>query len=210
MIFPSLSLAALGSGLVTIASDFHQRYPSFYLFKPLTTLLLIALAWALLPMGAPRLPMLAALLLCLAGDIALLWHGKRAFIAGLLAFLLGHLLFVWALVQHPSFQTPPLAWGLICLPAAGYVAYLAPRCGRLLPAVVLYVCAILAMVLAAAGVRGSPALSGSGLVLTGALLFLLSDGILAWRRFVQPSSLGQAATLATYYSGLWCLIAGQL
>jgi uncharacterized membrane protein YhhN len=210
MIFPSLSLAALGSGLVTIASDFHQRYTSFYVFKPLTTLLLIALAYALLPVSDSRAPMLFALVFCLAGDIALLWHGKRAFIAGLLAFLLGHLLLVWALVQHPASQAPPPAWWLICLPAVGYIAYLAPRCGRLLPAVVVYVCTILAMVLAAAGAHATPALSGSGLVLTGALSFLLSDSVLAWRRFVQPSAIGQAITLATYYSGLWCLIVGQL
>ena len=38
--------------------------------------------------------LIAGLLLCLVGDIALLGTGNRAFVTGLCAFLLGHLAFV--------------------------------------------------------------------------------------------------------------------
>ena len=194
----ALSLAIAASAVATIASDWGTRRKAFYLFKPLTTLLIIALAVTLLPVGEQRTLLLAALGFCLVGDIVLMRHGTAAFAAGLSAFLVGHLLFIVAFWQ----QAPSAGWWLLAVPALAYFAYLQPRTGKLWPAVALYLAAILGMALAAAG-------NGAPLLIVGALLFMASDSVLAWRRFVKPFALGQAATLATYYGGLWCMVVGS-
>lgn len=89
----TLALFAVFSALLTIASDWQLRRPVFYLFKPLTTALIIGIAVQTLA-GKPEYQqwMLAGLVLCLGGDIALMFHSNRAFITGLSAFLLAHLL----------------------------------------------------------------------------------------------------------------------
>jgi uncharacterized membrane protein YhhN len=65
--------------------------PLAFVFKPLTTLLVIAFAW---PRGAEapkqRRFIRIGLVLSLAGDVFLLWP-ERGFVPGLVAFLLAHL-----------------------------------------------------------------------------------------------------------------------
>ena len=67
-----------------------------FVFKPLTTLLIIAFAW---PRGATvpgqRRWVRLGLILSLVGDVALLWP-KEGFLPGLVAFLLAHLAYIAA------------------------------------------------------------------------------------------------------------------
>lgn len=205
---PTLLIAlALASGLATIASDWRGvRRPLFYLAKPLTTLLIIGLA-ALSLAAAPgyRAWVLAALVCCLVGDIALMFTGTRAFVLGLSGFLLGHLLFIAAFLSDlPSPAAPPSPWLLLAamlflLPVIVYARWLLPRTGRLQPAVLLYLCVLAGMVLAALWRAGLDGSSAAVWALGGALLFAASDAVLAWRKFVAQPWWGQPVTLLTYY-----------
>lgn len=208
-----LSLAAALSALLAIASDWHRRHPSFYLFKPLTTGLLIAVAALALAAAPPeqqsyRIGLLVGLGFCLLGDVLLMPAGTRWFAAGLTAFLFGHLAIAqafWKTLPDPLW--PECGWAL-ALYGLLLTGFLLPRAGRLAPAVLLYCLALMAMVLLAAARAEQLGGAGPQLTLAGALLFALSDSILALRRFWRPWPGGQAMTLSTYYLAIGCLAWG--
>jgi uncharacterized membrane protein YhhN len=51
--------------------------------------------------------------------------------------------------------------------------------------------------------RGTPQAAAARWALGGALLFMLSDTLLAWDRFRGPLPLAPLWILATYYPALW-------
>ena len=202
-------LAAL-SGLTAIACDWRGvRRPLFYLAKPLTTLLILGLAWvSLAAMPGYRGWVMAAIGFCLIGDVALMFTGTRAFIVGLAGFLIGHLLliaaFVIGLPLTPLFWPAPalVAAAIFLLAVLAYARWLLPRLGALRPWVLLYIGALTVMVLAALLRATLSESSAASFVLLGALLFALSDAVLAYRKFVRQPWWGQPLTLLTYYLAL--------
>ncbi|MBX3161632.1 MAG: lysoplasmalogenase [Deltaproteobacteria bacterium] len=141
------------------------------------------------------------------GDAALLGRGSRAFLAGLGAFLAGHLLYVVAIVA----VVPPADWlRLAGAPAIAPVAVglaalamLWPRLGEMKGPVIVYVGAICAMVIGAlaiarGGVLGEP----RGCVFAvGATLFFVSDLAVARDRFGTRAFANRAWGLPAYYAG---------
>ncbi len=205
---PSLLIAAaIVGGLAAIASDWRgQRRPLFYLAKPLTTVLIIALAWVSLAAAPPyRAWVLMALAACLAGDVALLFGSRRAFLLGLSSFLIAHGLFIAAFAS--DLPLSPLFWppqamavaAVFLLAVFAYAAWLLPRTGRLKGAVSLYLLALTVMVLVAVLRAGLAETAAARWVGVGALLFAFSDAVLAYRKFVQAPVWGQPATLLSYY-----------
>ncbi len=213
-----LIATAFASGLATIASDWRgRRRPLFYLAKPLTTLLILALAWLALA-SAPvyRLWVLAALGCCLAGDIALMFTGPRAFVLGLSSFLAGHLLLIAAFLTDlplTPLVLPATSWllgVLFVLLVVAYACWLLPRTGRLKPAVLAYLIALASMVLAALLRAGlSDGESAADWAAAGALLFAISDAVLAYRKFVAAPWWGQPATLTSYYLAIGLMAAAH-
>lgn len=136
-----------------------------------------------------------ALALSWAGDVALLGSGDAAFQAGLVSFLASHLAWIRALRQQPGagclraspvLAVPPLA------AAVAVNAWLWPRTGKLRIPVVVYSGALLAMVLTALD-QGSPTATAGG------MLFLMSDSLLALRKFsVADPPAGDGLVMATY------------
>lgn len=203
----ALILAACLSGLIAIASDWRgRRRALFYVAKPLTTALILCLAWvALAAWPQHRAWVLAALAACWLGDVALMLPGSSAFVLGLSAFLIGHLLLIAAFLSGLPLAplTPPrgVLWlaAVFLLLVAGYAAWLLPRTGRLQPAVLLYLIALTAMVLAALLRATVSDGAHAGWVCLGAMLFAVSDAVLAYRKFVHAPWWGQPATLVSYY-----------
>lgn len=200
-------LASL-SMVCAIACDWNRRQRAFYLFKPLTTLLVIATALMLpAPDGTYARMIEVALVFCLFGDIALMFQGDAAFVAGLSSFLIGHLLFAAAFLHGvPALSSGHWAWiggvyGVIGL------AILMPRVGKLRIPVLAYIGVLLAMWLAA-DARLSQLGGGSArLVLAGASVFIASDSLLAWDRFVKPLPLAQPLILGTYFPAIMLIVA---
>jgi uncharacterized membrane protein YhhN len=123
------------------------------------------------------------------------------------AFLLGHLVLGWAFFRTlPEQGTPGAAIWIVIALALPYAVFVMRRARRLAGAVAAYFAAILAMAILALWRTGVG--EAQQLTALGALLFMASDGVLAWRRFVAPFALGQGLTLASYYAALWCLARG--
>ena len=182
--------------------------------KPLTTLLVIAHAWQ---RGHPgelrRTALLGGLGLSLLGDVALLWP-QQGFLPGLVAFLLAHLVYLWAFTRGVRLAAWVPAFVGYAVLAAAVLAVLWPGVpGPLRAPVVAYVLCLAAMAAQTAcwwrarrGTVDGPLALGAAL---GGLLFLMSDALLATNRFHTPLPLSALWILATYWAAQW-LIASSL
>lgn len=200
----ALILAAGTSALAAIVVDRgDRRPPAFFVLKPLTTVLIIVLAWLQDPADASyRTWILAGLGLSLLGDIALMFHGQRWFLAGLGSFLLAHLAFIAALTA--GLGAIALPWWSLASPLAALVVlpFLWRGAGALRVAVIPYGVVLCAMVLAAAARYHALPSTGALLAVCGAASFQLSDSVLGWRQFVRPFPLVQPLILSTYWLGI--------
>jgi uncharacterized membrane protein YhhN len=182
-----------------------------FVFKPLTTLLIIAYAW---PRGgsrpAVRRWVLAGLVLSLGGDVALLWP-RHGFLPGLVSFLLAHLAYLWAFTRGGvRLAARPLPFVLYGALAALILWQLWPGVpGGLRIPVLAYVLCLASMAAQASVValqsRGTPQAWRGGVLALGGALFLASDALLATHRFAAPLPLSGLWILSTYWLAQWCI-----
>lgn len=177
--------------------------------KPAVMVVLIALAWVLHGAGQGPRPALwlvvAALVLSLVGDVALLGDGEARFRLGLGAFLLAHVAWAWAILDTPAAEGVP--WLLIAV--AVFLGVAVARWGRAIvagagpdrPAVAAYLVVIGAMALCA-GWRGDP------VVVAGAVSFVVSDTLLGHDRFVVARPAAQLQVMVTYHLAQVLLVVG--
>lgn len=190
-----------------------------YILKPLVLVLLIAAAVAFGDrVGTLRWALtVVALVFSLAGDTFLMLP-RDLFIVGLGSFLLAHLAYVAAFnTAAPPFVLTAVASGAVVL--VGGAVFSKLRAGmvrmgstELLFPVTLYALAIVAMVVSAIATAGRPdwTAGASALAIGGALLFLVSDGVIGWMRFVRPLRWGPLAIIVTYHLAQAGLVLGLL
>jgi uncharacterized membrane protein YhhN len=186
-----------------LADDRKQEY----IFKPASTLLVIAVALLSLLTPGARLPYTWAitlgLVLSLGGDVALMLRTNRWFLIGLVLFLLAQVVYAATFTVPNGFHLADLVVGVVLLAVGGALfAYLRPGLGRMTGPVLLYIVVILFMVS-----RAISTFSGTyfcprqaWLVSVGAILFMLSDLLLAINRFRRPFR-AEAFGLFLYYGG---------
>jgi uncharacterized membrane protein YhhN len=183
-----------------------------YLCKPTTLVALIAAAGLLDPAAdahTRRAWFVAALIFSLTGDV-LLMLPQDLFVPGLAAFLVGHLCYVVGFWTHgPSGFALAIAVVVV-------VALVAPLGRRILTsisrarqprelriAVAAYMAVISAMLATALA-------TGNVLAAVGATLFVASDSMIAWDRFVHPFARAPVAIMMTYHLGQAGLVASLL
>ena len=180
-----------------------------FVFKPLTTVLILWRAW---PRGADapaaRRALRLGLLLSLLGDIALLWP-QQGFLPGLVAFLFAHIAYIVAFTRQHRFLAQPAALTSYALVASAILALLWPSIppGLRVP-VACYVLALTAMSAQTAVVgmaaQGQERQRGRVLMLGGAL-FMTSDALLATNRFALPLPAANLWILGSYWAAQWCI-----
>jgi uncharacterized membrane protein YhhN len=170
-----------------------------YLFKPLTTVLLLLLA-ALSPSAhGPRYQWAVVLgLACsLAGDVFLMLPADR-FVAGLASFLLAHLAYLAAFGTGVPLGTAPALVIPLLVVVVALLRFLWPGLGQYRGPVLAYGTVIALMVWQAWGRGWSLPGPGSMLAGAGAALFMVSDGILAIDRFRRPFPEAQLLVMSSY------------
>lgn len=138
------------------------------------------------------------LLLGAVGDIALMGRGDRSFLAGIGAFLAGHVAYVVAFSSDQGGSPARVSGVLVAVVlAVGVAGWLRPHLyGPFRIAVPVYIVVICAMVALAIGASPShPAAA------VGAVLFAASDLFVARERFVVPARWNPAMGLPLYYAG---------
>lgn len=201
-----LSMAASAAYLLTIT---WQPYPGSALVKgcAVGALAVLALRSRGVRQDAGMLAM--GLAFSTAGDI-LLDLDPGLFVFGLAAFLLAHLTYIRLFVRNRAagIRLNPALFAAVVLVlaySATLSAWIVPSVGGLAVPVVFYICAITAMVSAAILAR-----PGNWWVAAGAVLFLISDSLLAIHKFKMPVPLRDYLVWATYYLGQCGIALGYL
>lgn len=187
---PPFLLAFWVFALLDWAAVARGNRPLEYVAKPATLLALLGWAWST---GTASPWLLAALFFSLLGDVFLMLP-TDAFVPGLGSFLVGHLAYLGA------FDAP---WASRGAWLAGLLVVISPVVARLLRAVpvgplrgavAVYVLAISCMVASALA-------SGDLLAIGGGALFMLSDLMIGWSRFVGGWSWARIGIIVTYHLG---------
>jgi uncharacterized membrane protein YhhN len=186
-----------------LLSDAKGARKKKFAFKTAASLsfVLLALAVGALRAGAFGGFVFAGLVLAAGGDVALAVPGKRAFLVGLVLFLLGHVAYVVACASVTSVASwPSLYAGIPVVATALSYRMLASRLGSMRGPVIAYMLTITVMVIGAIAVTRSGHFRGNTL-LPGAVLFYLSDLSVARDRFVKHAFVNRAWGLPAYYAG---------
>lgn len=135
----------------------------------------------------------SGLIFCMFGDGLIIW-----FVVGLTAFLIGHIFYtigffkIWeySLARFLSF-IPILAYGIFM--SSEFVKALHNRNeNELIIPVILYIAVISLMF-------WSAIMSGQLYAIIGSLLFVISDSVLAWNKFISSIPFSGSIIMITYY-----------
>ncbi|TCM97050.1 putative membrane protein YhhN [Paenibacillus sp. BK033] len=166
------------------------------IFKAIPMLLIIGYAYLQPARNGKRFQriVLTGLVFCVIGDVTL-----GNFIVGLSAFLIGHLFYLSGFFGRWRFSFRRL---VTVVPIGAYAVYMGYELmdalaksgddGLKLP-VLVYVTAISLM-------GWSAIMSGNAWAVAGALLFMASDSILAWNKFVSDVAGSDILIMTTYYA----------
>jgi uncharacterized membrane protein YhhN len=171
-----------------------------YVFKPLTMVVLIAAALAIDPVDdAMKVAFIVALAFSLLGDVFLMLPRNR-FVAGLAAFLVGHLCYIAGLQLRGQYGFWFVIGLVVVVVAVLTIGLRIVRAVRrsdepaLAVPVTAYIAVISFMLASAFGTRNAFAIVGAG-------LFYASDALIAWGRFVDEKPWGRIAVMVTYHLG---------
>lgn len=148
-----------------------------------------------------RIRMTMALFLSLLGDILLMFVFKSPhfFSGGLVAFLLAHIFFIILFYRKKS--NKPLGFGLT-LGTILYIVFILNfilgNLGTMRYPVIIYMVIIMNMFIAATHRKKNVGKLSYNLILIGAILFVVSDSILALNKFYKPILYPQVSIMLTY------------
>jgi uncharacterized membrane protein YhhN len=147
---------------------------------------------------------LSGLLLCLIGDVCLIFFfNKKIFTTGLAAFLAGHIMYIIAFFRFGESGTAVYAAGVLCLTISSFIFIkLKPHLGNMKKPVIAYIAIITVMIISAFSFHENAALARAGrdTIVAAALIFYASDIFVARHRFVKKEFLNRAIGLPMYYT----------
>jgi uncharacterized membrane protein YhhN len=194
-----LAFAAIAAVADWVAVQLGNKWLE-YVAKPGALVLLIGVAITLTPdIGTQRAWFVAALVFCLAGDVFLMLP-RDLFVPGLASFLVGHVLYIAGF--GVSNVWPWVLGVMVVTSAVGSRIFSALRPkgeSALLRPVAAYMAAITVMVACAIG-------SGNRVAAIGAVLFMVSDSLIAWNKFVVPLRWAPVAIMVLYHLGQGALV----
>ena len=203
-----LLVSAAGvSTLLHLRAEYRGPRWQVYLFKPLTITILLLLALLPPPAASPayRIAIASGLACSLVGDVFLMLPHDR-FLPGLMSFFVAHLAYTFGFAMGVPAGAGIGVLLLLAVVGLPLVAVLWPSLGRLKVPVLLYIAVILGMAWRAWARNLVFPTTGTALAAVGATLFLLSDAILAVKRFRRPFQSAQALIMLSYEAAQ-CLIA---
>ncbi|WP_064606337.1 lysoplasmalogenase [Photobacterium sp. J15] len=202
-------LAISFSALLHITAAYNGPKWQYYLFKPFTMVLLMVVAWQSGLDGFYHQAIFVGLILSVVGDI-LLMLPKDRFVPGLVSFLLAHI--AYSLAFWSQFEGNIIWWLPALLFAGGIIVFLLflPSLGSLILPVALYIAVIVQMAWAAGEFWLTVGSTASVLAFAGALVFMLSDTVLAMNRFRGPLTSATAVVMTSYYLAQALFVASLL
>ncbi len=200
----TLTILTILSAVLTIIFHYVGLEWIKYIFKPLTTVLILILA---MTGGATstrtyKTAIVIGLVFSLAGDV-LLMLPMDLFMIGLISFLFAQVCYIVAFTSGKgfSFKLPSLVIVLIY----GVIVYLmlATNLGSMRIPVVIYMIVIFTMVWQAWERKQALGDRAALFAFIGAALFVLADTSLAINRFRGEFAAERALTLVLYFTAQW-------
>jgi uncharacterized membrane protein YhhN len=186
----------------------EDRKPLLVVKSALSLLFVVTALLQLHPVPAYYHYLLAGLIFCLIGDVCLALPQERAFRLGLVAFLVGHVLYIFGfstLIRIDDWISP---WLFIIFGMSALVfVWLRPHLKSMLIPVLVYILVITVMVSGAWGVFGKFSLQtlGRAFILIGSLCFYFSDVFVARNKFIKEEYKNRLLGLPLYYTGQFLL-----
>jgi uncharacterized membrane protein YhhN len=163
---------------------------------------------------------LVAIFFSLIGDTLLMFidRDELFFMLGLAAFLIAHAFYIFSYRQHKNASHPDELQGVqrirlafpIILAGSGLVFVLYPHLGSLKIPVLLYALTIVIMVLNALFRYGRTQSASFWMVFFGAVLFMISDSLIAINKFVGTVASAHLLIMSTYIVAQVFIIEGLL
>jgi uncharacterized membrane protein YhhN len=151
-------------------------------------------------------PMAVGFVAAAAGDIWLALDRYDYLLHGLVCFLVTQLAYSIAFYGRGQALGERLEYRLpIAVYSAVVLAMMLPGTGAMLVPVCVYVAALTAMAVLAAGVEPRP-----GRVYFGACLFVIADSLIGVDRFVVPMAYSEIAIVGLYTVGQFLIFSGML
>jgi uncharacterized membrane protein YhhN len=200
----TLRLLSIFFSVIYLVTQPWQPYPGHFIVKGLAVGLLALLAF-------PYSRILGtALALSTIGDVLLDLDPTNLFVFGLASFLLAHITYTVLFVRRRP--RPFTAGAAQIIPAALILTYSIAICAWLFPSlgalqlpVAIYMFAITAMAITAVLARFA-----TPLVVIGAILFVISDSLLAINKFKTPLPYRDILVWSTYYIAQYAITMGFL
>jgi uncharacterized membrane protein YhhN len=152
--------------------------------------------------------LLVGLIFCLIGDVCLALPQKKAFMGGLVAFLVGHVFYIFGFLSLIPISHWISIGVFIILGVSAFIFFwLRPHLKSMLIPVLFYILVITVMASGAWTVFGKSSLqiSGKALVLVGSFCFYLSDVFVARHKFIKEEYRNRLLGLPLYYTGQFML-----
>jgi uncharacterized membrane protein YhhN len=156
------------------------------------------------PLNPYAVFVITGLVFCLGGDVLLALPQNKAFMLGLVSFLVGHVFYVIGFFSVAG----PRGWTWVSLLLAAMTSslvywWLRSHLGKMKGPVLGYMGVITVMVCAASSVLGVSDfnLSGRIMVFSGAVAFYFSDVFVARDRFMKEGFVNRLVGLPMYYAG---------
>ncbi|MFH1941912.1 MAG: lysoplasmalogenase [bacterium] len=200
-----LSLIIAAFSVVAIRARVREKHVLFYVFKPLTTVCILFLAVLIGRSNDSSYFMwiVTGLAFCLAGDIFLMFP-ERFFTVGLTGFLMGHVFYILAFSSDVGLQ---ISWRLLPFAVYGLAMFffLFPSLGRMKFPVLVYVAVIVVMVWQSLEQWVQLSKNSTLFAFMGAVLFVVSDSVLAINKFKRMMKCAQPWILGMYYYAQWLI-----
>ena len=191
-----------------------------YFAKPGFMILLMIWVFINSPGNSTSIWLLLGLFFSLGGDIFLMLP-KETFLQGLISFLIAHIFFIITFLhisQEPKYTHLTLLLGLLIFAFALFVdiriskELIKSSKKKLVIPVNIYSLILFSMAFIAYGTIGSQnVVTTLGIIISiGATLFMLSDILLAWNKFVSPLLGGRFTTIIIYHIAQVLITTGVL
>jgi uncharacterized membrane protein YhhN len=206
------------TGAIYIIIQNHSSFCTGLLVKAFIMPLLMILLLQKLNLSDNRLNgiMFAGLIFSWAGDVILEFSKINAdmFVAGLLCFLMAHIMYFTVFIATPGKNSilgnqlwmlvPVLIYGI------GLVSFLYADLAEMKLPVIIYAIIILLMLSGAINRSEKVNRRSYWLVLTGALLFVISDSAIAVNKFSLPFKSSGLVIMSTYAIAQYLIVTGYV
>jgi uncharacterized membrane protein YhhN len=155
-----------------------------------------------------------AIVFSFVGDVLLM--EESYFISGLVAFLLAHIMYIFAYRQYRNEPNEASIHGLqrlrlafpVVLGGTGLIVVLYPVLNDLRVPVIIYAVVLMLMVITAIFRMGRTQQTSFWMVFGGAVLFMISDSLIATNKFLEPFSMAGFWIMATYTPAQYLIVRG--